>query len=271
MIDSFSNFKRIFVFGCSFTHYVWPTWANVLHSEIPEAEFYNLGRTGSGNLFISSRVAEANKRFKFTDTDLVAIMWSSFTREDRYINGGWRGDGNIFNQTFYPNEWVKKFSDPDWYLIRDYALIELTKTYLNSLPCTSIMLNAFPLHMNEGTNSNTHIFSGLVQDQCLKIYKDIIKIFPIDLYTCVHQILATKNDNHSSNIGHSYYLNGEKKDDGHPDPKTYYEYLKFLKFPLTNKSLTFSLNTTALLHSCKTWDEIKHTFKYVDSIESGMF
>jgi hypothetical protein len=63
----FTKYKRFFAFGCSFTCYIWPTWADVVSKEMPQAKFYNLGKTGAGNLCISSKVAEANNRFKFTD------------------------------------------------------------------------------------------------------------------------------------------------------------------------------------------------------------
>ena len=85
MIQDFSKFKRFFAFGCSFTNYAWPTWANILHQEM-DAEFFNLGRRGSGNLFTACRISEANNRFKFCDTDLVIVMFISEVREDRYID-----------------------------------------------------------------------------------------------------------------------------------------------------------------------------------------
>ena len=36
--------NRIFCFGCSFTQYLWTTWANILGTEFHEAEFYNFGK-----------------------------------------------------------------------------------------------------------------------------------------------------------------------------------------------------------------------------------
>ena len=44
--------KRIFTFGCSFTNYLWSTWANILGYEFREAEFYNFGKSGAGNQYI---------------------------------------------------------------------------------------------------------------------------------------------------------------------------------------------------------------------------
>jgi hypothetical protein len=109
MID-FTKYKRFFTFGCSYTSYIWPTWADLISKDMPQAEFYNLGKTGSGNLCISSRVAEANNRFKFTDTDLVMVMFSSYTREDRWVEYEWMTKGNVYVNNVYTSDWVRKLS-----------------------------------------------------------------------------------------------------------------------------------------------------------------
>ena len=44
------KFKRAFVFGCSFTQYYWPTWADILGREFNK--FENWGQCGGGNQFI---------------------------------------------------------------------------------------------------------------------------------------------------------------------------------------------------------------------------
>lgn len=94
----FSKYKRFFAFGCSFTKYCWPTWADIVSKEMPDAEYVNCGLHGSGNQLISYRIAEANTRYKFTDTDLVMVLWSTYFREDRWVNGKWLAHGNIYNQ-----------------------------------------------------------------------------------------------------------------------------------------------------------------------------
>ena len=88
---------------------MWPTWADIVSKEMPDAEFYNFGLSGGGNPLISYRVAETNNRYKFTDTDLVMIMFSTYCREDRWVTDRkWIAGGNIFNNKFYPDSWVKE-------------------------------------------------------------------------------------------------------------------------------------------------------------------
>ena len=48
--------KRLFAFGCSFTGYGWPTWADIIGQSFDYYE--NWGKSGIGNYLISSRVVE---------------------------------------------------------------------------------------------------------------------------------------------------------------------------------------------------------------------
>ena len=47
---------RLFTFGCSFTKYTWPTWADLLGLEFDE--FENWGVSGGGNVCTANRVIE---------------------------------------------------------------------------------------------------------------------------------------------------------------------------------------------------------------------
>ena len=44
----FNKYKRVFAFGCSFTNYIYPTWADLIMHEMPSAECYNFGKAGGG-------------------------------------------------------------------------------------------------------------------------------------------------------------------------------------------------------------------------------
>jgi hypothetical protein len=98
--------KRFFAFGCSYTNYAWPTWANLLSTNYDE--FYNWGLAGIGNRAIAERVAEANVKHQFTKDDLVIVQWSSHLRNDWWHKYScsdrpyqWKTSGSIFN---YINE-----------------------------------------------------------------------------------------------------------------------------------------------------------------------
>lgn len=263
MIQDFSKFKRLFTFGCSHTSYYWPTWADILSKEIPDVKYYNFGKIGLGNLYISSQVAEVNKRFKFTDSDLVIIMWSSFTREDRYFKGNWRGHGNIFNQGLYSESWVKQFADPDGYIIRDYSLIELTKGYLETLPCKSIMLTAYTLGNSE-RHPNSVRPTDKFSEKYNTIYKSTVEHIPIAFLDWVKSVCKSKFKERT------YLEKGKTIKDGHISTEYHYEYLKYLNFNLSDKSEIFANESAGFLDSNPSIDieDMKNHFNLPSKIKS---
>lgn len=102
------QYKRIFTFGCSFTQFFWPTWADVLAvaSGIPT---FNGGLAGIGNVGIFHQMLAYDLKYKFNSDDLILVMWTSFTREDRFINNNWRTSGNILNKNiYYTDEFIRQ-------------------------------------------------------------------------------------------------------------------------------------------------------------------
>jgi hypothetical protein len=229
-----SKYKRFFAFGCSFTSYMWPTWADVASKEMPNAEFFNLGVSGSGNLLISLRVAEANTRFKFTDTDLIMVMFTTYTREDRYIDNKWVTAGNIFNNDIYPKDWVKKFCDERGYLIRDAALLENTTRYLESLSADSYCMLSVPFR--EGSNECDSPYEDVNNDIYI-LYSDTFSKFPLSMYE-----LELKNIWEPDYRGFA---------DGHPTTMRYYNYLEKLGFSLSKSTKQFALDATQILVESK--------------------
>ena len=107
---------------------MYPTWADILASNIPDIKYYNFGCAGAGNQFIFCKIQEADITYKFTDRDLVLIQWTNIRREDRYseILQQWLTPGNLYTQTTYPEDYVYKFSSDTHCAVRDYSLIYST-------------------------------------------------------------------------------------------------------------------------------------------------
>jgi len=108
--------KRVFAFGCSFTEYQWPTWADFIGRTYHNKgyEYYNFGNSGAGNYYILASLFAADTKYKFDKDDIILVMWSSWTRDDRYVldymwrvpddpnkrlRGEWTKRGNILNIT----------------------------------------------------------------------------------------------------------------------------------------------------------------------------
>lgn len=213
MID-LKKYKRFFAFGCSMTRYQWPTWADMIGQEI--TDYVNYGQSGGGNIFISNQVAEANMRHKFNKDDLVIIMWSTITREDRYLQKQWQCHGNIYSQGFYDKDFLLKYVDNRGQLIRDLALISMTDGLLTSLGIDYHMLSMQPLDLV--LRDVTNKLAGEYQD-VFDLYQPVIdKLLP-DLLTA-----GCNSQWESLPIKHN--VPGGQTHDYHPPPKTHFKYIK---------------------------------------------
>ena len=247
MID-FKKYNRLFVFGCSFTHFAWPTWADLLSKEMEHAEYHNYGKSGSGNLLISNRVTQANGKFKFCDTDLVIVMWSGAFREDRYIDDKWLSAGNIYTQTHaYDKNFVKNYTDPEGFVIRDMSLIELTRSYLNNLPCTAIHTSMIEL-TGEGTHSMTERDQKAIsfEQKINEIYKTTLDGM---LPSLTEIIPTTKNWQWKDKNGDPYY-------ESHPSPLDHCNYLLAAGIQLSQRTIDYANDCQAKLDTVVYVDDL---------------
>ena len=149
--------KRLFAFGCSFTNYAWPTYADFLGYEFDKYE--NWGFPGFGNRAIAERVAECHAKNNFNKDDTVLVHWTSHTRndfhtfkeieysKDKFIHGyfrptnkiGWKTQGNIFGggnlELNYDSKWINNFWDEYSYFMYSMNEILLTQGLLDSTSC----------------------------------------------------------------------------------------------------------------------------------------
>jgi hypothetical protein len=248
MLD-LSKYNRFFAFGCSYTSYTLPTWADIVAAEIPDAEYYNFGEGGSGNLLINNRVAQANLKYKFNENDLVIVMFSTITREDRYIDGRWRPQGNVYNQPYYNKSFVKKYCDPFGYLIRDAALIEMTCTYLELLPCQSLFFSLADLSLTVGLLSESAPVqaSESLMLKFNQIFGDTMK-FPHVISKDTYFELSLLDKSHKPRL------------DGHPLTSDYLEFLINSGFPITDTGIEYVDDVMDKISNMKYWDEIAEVF-----------
>lgn len=94
---------RIFTFGCSFTQYCWPTWADII---LKGNEGYNLGICGGGHDMILYRLMEANRKFRFTKDDKIIVIFTTPLRWDLIYDVNkkleWSMHGNITSSLLSP-------------------------------------------------------------------------------------------------------------------------------------------------------------------------
>lgn len=132
-----ANKRRLFTFGCSFTEYSWPTWADILGKSVHQQgwEFHNMGRAGVGNMQIMKTILKAKQVYNFTPDDKLMVMWTSWNREDRYLpstihQGGWVLEGNVLNSDFY-RELIDKYWSLEHDIINTWTAISASRQLVN--------------------------------------------------------------------------------------------------------------------------------------------
>lgn len=136
--------KRFFAFGCSFTNYEYPTWADIIAYDL-EVDFYNYAKSGAGNQYIFNTIMQADSFYNFNEDDLIIVQWSSVSREDRYKDSKWITPGNIYTQATYDSKYVAKWANFEGYLIRDFALIKAASEFLQNKKIQYHTLSMAPL------------------------------------------------------------------------------------------------------------------------------
>lgn len=151
--------NRLFTFGCSYTRYKWPTWADLLGLEFPL--FFNWGHAGLGNRAITERLAEAHARSNFSENDIVVIQWSNPSRHDwLHFNkdnedlSNWRTHGGIFseeNSEIFTHDWIERFWDEKAYFIHTFNSMIMAQQLLESTGCKWYMTSMYDITYSPST------------------------------------------------------------------------------------------------------------------------
>lgn len=233
------SFKRFFAFGCSFTNWSWPTWADIISLDL-DLPCDNWGMGGLGNVGIASRMIESDINNQFNDDDLIIILWSTWTREDRYYSDergySWNAKGDV---TF---TFDKHFLETYWSISND--LIKNSNAIISSNKI-----------FGERIKFNGHLFSPLIdQAETSKLeFTDLDK--RIAKFYQPHII----NDGEFADerVGYDNY-----PVDGHPSVLAHLHYVQNVIYPKLNLVLKDStVSTLTTIHH-----EIK---EYVSKLPSG--
>lgn len=198
---------RLFAFGCSFTSYHWPTWADILGKDVPE--YYNYGMCGGGNLFIFDSLVEAIARHSITKDDTVVIMWTNVMRDDRYSEnfGGWLRFGNLYtSDTYHSKEFIDKFITVRGSYVRDMPFIYASYNLLSNIGCKFYFTSMVDINKYDQYSTKE---SKDIED-VLELYSSAIE----NIRPSIHKTIFK-------------YIWGSrfKKNDPHPHPIDYLDYI----------------------------------------------
>lgn len=216
-VKHFLKYKRFFAFGCSFTQYYWPTWADIVSKEFKKS--YNYGECGAGNFFIYQSLIEAILKHKIDKNDLVMIMFSNVTREDRFTKArGWITPGNLYFQNEYDKKFIKNYMCDHGYLMRDLNLVTGCALALDSIGCDYKFMSMVPF---DSKQSDSIRMSEI--DYLLKFYKTTLDtVKPSVLDTIFNSDWNTRQPRPEYHVS----WQKEKYIDNHPTPAEHLEYLQ---------------------------------------------
>jgi len=273
-----TQYKRLFTIGCSFTHWMWPTWADIIAKEYPDLEYHNFGVPGCGNDYIFIMLNQLTNKYNLGDGDLVMIMWSSFHRLSAYdtyrekqstaiLNNkpatdiikctwNWKNGGDLIAES-------ERLEHTTWcdrgYLIRNYALIDTVSTVMEQSAYTGAqMLSVGPFE--QLIFDTTGVTGGTPSDDVHELYSQVVnKCLP---GPSLYEFLDYKHNN----IVWGSVANGPGEafpsTDYHPFSSQYYAYLQVLGIKLSPSTLTWcnvmddvirSTNNPADLESNPNW------------------
>jgi len=208
--------NTLYTFGCSFTQYHWPTWANIVAYDL-KMKHKNYGQVGMGNFGIANRILEVNERIGVDADDMLMVLWSSWDREDRLKQKQWRGEGSVFsNDEIYGTKWLRRFyDDSDKVMKNVFWIHSVNKLYGNKLNWQG---SGFDYYRNDTFFEETP--AGLNQDA-----QDLIKTYG-HLMPEVYHWLNAENRN-------SFYHMA----DSHPDVEKHLQLVKDVVYPSLGKTL----------------------------------
>lgn len=219
----FSKYKRFFSFGCSFTDYHWMTWADIISNEIFES--YKYAKIGAGNFYIFQSFNEALIHHKICKNDLIMIMFSNVTREDRFTKKrGWITPGNLYHQDEYDKSFIDKFLCHHGYLMRDLNLVNSLKIMLDSIGCDYVFMSIVPFKSQQSDQflmPDVEYLENFYQETLSNVQPSVFEI----IFNC-------NWNTRKSRPTYSVPWQTHKYVDNHPTPLEHLEYIQKI-FPST--------------------------------------
>ena len=242
-------YNRLFTFGCSYTRYNWPTWADIIADDL-QIPFQNWGVCGIGNIAITSKILECDLKHKFTKDDLIIVNWSSWHRIDLVNqNRNWHNGGNAFNNPMFPPKYLKKYWNQNDDIVKNSTAIISSNKMFN--------IN-YQSHMIDYQGKSEGYKDGLYNFSNYQYYLDNLP----------KKNIFDNSDNSKFN---------NTVEDTHPDILTHlnhvqqvYKHLNLTINPSTVKKysdmqdrIINSINDNGNILSALDWDQMKKFFKGV--------
>ena len=244
---------RVFTFGCSFTEYSWPTWADMI---LHKREGVNYGICGGGFEQIMSSLVQCDVDYKLTKDDHIFIVYPNLLRWDAPTYPKMLCYGNAIT-----SPWIDH-KDKLW-TVEGMVYKNLNWMY---------MINEFLLHkgVTFRYGSITKIFTYLenyfldsyqIEGDVLKHLEYVKSYIPLltDFYTHMY---GDQNDDNQWKATKQWKDRGEY----HPRPTHHYNWLKNILLPTINLDVYLTSddisNMEKVIDSTDDYDVVENYFSH---------
>lgn len=230
-------YKRFFAFGCSFTNFYWPTWADIIGREFPAADYHNYGLCATGNEFAFHRLTEVHARYNINADDLVIVQWTNFAREDRYRDGAWQT--NIFAQNKNSKEWMAQWFDLRGALLKTSSCIAGATHLLETTGCEFHYHSMMPMRQIDQQDT---LFTDAEYKDIFAVYQSYYDLINISM---VEHLYGSGPKCHNPEPVRIKFREGHKESyiDHHPTPKQHLQYVNEVMLPLLTNPVHISSDT----------------------------
>ena len=197
--------KRLFTFGCSYTAWIWTTWAEIVAYEF-KCPLYNFGWPGNSNNLIFNSIQQADAHYSFNKNDLVIVCWSNLLRDSKFTDNSWKRTGIFENFEKFGSDFLNKVVDVNGYYLETLGFIKSTNDLLTYKGCEhhQFSMNSLDIDLDKFIKEKT---SNMFNNVCLP---SMTSILYNDDYTnkfTYNKIVSdTFKDNHPLPLEHFNYL-----------------------------------------------------------------
>ena len=216
------NKKRIFTFGCSFTAYCWPTWADML---LYENYGKNYGISGGGFDQILSKLVQCDIDYNLTFDDIVIIVYPNLVRWDGPFYPNMANYGNALTSDL--SEYQDKLWTIEGLVYKNSNIIYIIDEFLQNKKVIYQYSAIFDIFSNYG-----NYYESISIDDNLKNYINKIEK-KIKLLTTFSEFTNNEDE---------WRITKQWKElgDQHPRPLTHYKWLNEILLPTINVDINIT-------------------------------
>jgi len=222
---------RIFTFGCSFTNYGWPTWADII---LYKNEGYNLGLVGGGYDSILYRIMEADRAFKFTSDDIAIVVLTTPIRWDLIIEDSvpiWKCFGQTTTSSL--SKYNNKLYSIDGLLFKSFYNIILINDYLKKTNIRYLLGSVNNPYL-EVENYFDEVNIHYKTTDLINYVKDNVELHLQDFYSFLHR----KDNQKKWKVGKKF----KDYNDYHPTPRDHFKWVNNVLLDKIDIQLNFTEN-----------------------------